>query len=71
MNDGTSPFCNSRSKEVVGANISFLGFSFQEEQIMYPSSLENEKFTVALVKGHGIMDNESVSWEITRAVKYE
>nr|GME06221.1 Zinc finger protein like [Ipomoea batatas] len=43
----------------------------EEEQIMYPSSLENEKFTVALVKGHGSMDNQSVSWEITRAVNSE
>ncbi|VFQ76934.1 unnamed protein product [Cuscuta campestris] len=47
----------------------------EEEQIMYPSSLENEKFTVALVKGHDVStgnhQQEAVSWEITRAVKYE
>ncbi|CAH9120489.1 unnamed protein product [Cuscuta epithymum] len=45
----------------------------EEEQIMYPSSLENEKFTVALVKGHDVTGNvhKTVSWEITRAAKCE
>lgn len=47
---------------------------------MYPSSLENERFMVALVnckkKGYGvsgglIQENDDVSWEITRALKFE
>ncbi|KAF8387640.1 hypothetical protein HHK36_026293 [Tetracentron sinense] len=50
----------------------------EEEQAMYPSSLENERFTVALVNcqrqcyGPGgclIQENDSVAWEITRALK--
>lgn len=40
----------------------------QEEQIMYPSSLENERFVVALVRCRG---TDAHSWEITRALKYE
>lgn len=51
----------------------------QEEQVMYPSSLENEKFMVALVnckrEGFGLMDglplDDSISYEITRAYKCE
>lgn len=48
---------------------------------MYPSSLENEKFMVAIVncknrQGYGdngglIPENDDVSWEITRALKCE
>lgn len=53
---------------------------FQEEQIMYPSSLEGERFMVALVnckRGHyessdGItQETQASSWEITRALKWE
>jgi hypothetical protein len=51
---------------------------FQDEQLMYPSSLENEKFMVALVnckpKGcvsYDLLPDDSVLWEITRAYKYE
>lgn len=51
---------------------------FQEEQLMYPSSLENEKFMVALVNckqegcvTYDLLPDNSVSWEITRAYKYE
>lgn len=53
---------------------------FQEEQIMYPSSLEGERFLVALVnckRGHyessdGItQETQAISWEITRALKWE
>lgn len=53
---------------------------FQEEQIMYPSSLEGERFMVALVnckRGHyessdGItQETQAISWEITRALKWE
>nr|XP_043608034.1 uncharacterized protein LOC122579848 [Erigeron canadensis] len=49
----------------------------EEEQIMYPSSLEHERFIVALVntkrEGFGtadglVLDDDS-SWEITRALK--
>ncbi|XP_050239803.1 uncharacterized protein LOC126688911 [Quercus robur] len=52
----------------------------EEEQVMYPSSLENERFMVALVnckkQGYGvsgglIQENDDVSWEITRALKFE
>lgn len=51
----------------------------QEEQFMYPSSLENESFVVALVnsKRQGYCDQsltretDTVSWEITRALRYE
>jgi len=45
---------------------------------MYPSSLENERFMVALVKCKrdgclidGLSPDDSVSWEITRAYKCE
>lgn len=52
--------------------------TLQDEQIMYPYSLGNERFTVALVncekQGHRSNDNlmqeiDGVSWEITRAIK--
>ncbi|XP_016511133.2 uncharacterized protein LOC107828358 isoform X2 [Nicotiana tabacum] len=49
----------------------------EEEQIMYPSSLEHETFKVALVncrkKVEGLMDqdHDTVEWEITRAMKWE
>ncbi|KAB1213496.1 hypothetical protein CJ030_MR5G003434 [Morella rubra] len=52
----------------------------EEEQVMYPSSLEKERFMVAVVnckrQGYGvgnglILDNEAVSWEISRALKCE
>ncbi|XP_058212651.1 uncharacterized protein LOC131324629 [Rhododendron vialii] len=50
----------------------------EEEQIMYPSALENERFTVALVncrrQGCGSLTEEhgdEVMWEITRALKCE
>ncbi|XP_062164906.1 uncharacterized protein LOC133871480 isoform X1 [Alnus glutinosa] len=52
----------------------------EEEQAMYPSSLENERFMVAVVNckrqsdgiGDGlILENDAVSWEITRALKCE
>lgn len=52
----------------------------EDEQVMYPSSLENERFKVALVnckrQGYGASDSltpeaDAVSWEITRALKYE
>ncbi|CAL5198981.1 unnamed protein product [Lathyrus oleraceus] len=50
----------------------------EEEQLMYPSSLENEKFMVALVNckregcvTYDLLPDNSVSWEITRAYKYE
>ncbi|KAJ9546519.1 hypothetical protein OSB04_019062 [Centaurea solstitialis] len=39
----------------------------EEEQIMYPSSLEHERFIVALVKGK--RDDDISSWEITQALK--
>ncbi|PPS16781.1 hypothetical protein GOBAR_AA03786 [Gossypium barbadense] len=52
-----------------------------DEQVMYPSSLENERFIVALVNCkrlavHGSRDSQTpeadaVSWEITRALKCE
>lgn len=54
---------------------------FEEEQVMYPSSLESERFMVALVncgrqgdevsKNPGLEDNEEVIWEITRGHKSE
>lgn len=53
-------------------------FSLQEEQVMYPSSLENERFMVAIVnckrQGSGpgdalMLETEGTSWEITRALK--
>ncbi|KAK4855093.1 hypothetical protein QYF36_003916 [Acer negundo] len=55
----------------------------EEEQIIYPSSLENERFMVALVKSCGKRqdfcglndslnrETDAYSWEITRALKYE
>ncbi|KAB2014845.1 hypothetical protein ES319_D09G255600v1 [Gossypium barbadense] len=53
----------------------------EDEQVMYPSSLENERFIVALVNCkrqavHGSRDSQTpeadaVSWEITRALKCE
>ncbi|XVE82263.1 hypothetical protein DITRI_Ditri15bG0134300 [Diplodiscus trichospermus] len=52
----------------------------EDEQVMYPSSLENERFLVALVnckrQGYGSCDSltpeaDAVSWEITRALKCE
>ncbi|CAN4106259.1 unnamed protein product [Withania somnifera] len=49
----------------------------EEEQIMYPSSLEHETFKVALVncreKVEGLVDqdHEAIEWEITRAMKCE
>ncbi|KAJ1383270.1 Nucleic acid-binding, OB-fold [Sesbania bispinosa] len=50
----------------------------EEEQLMYPSSLENERFVVALVncKRDGcvtddLLPDDSISWEITRAYKCE
>ena len=51
-------------------------FLFQEEQFMYPSSLENESFIVALVncrrQGYGqnqslTLESNGVPWEIARA----
>lgn len=51
---------------------------FQEEQLMYPSSLENETFMVALVNckpegcvTYDLLPDDSISWEITRAYKCE
>ncbi|GFQ01767.1 hypothetical protein PHJA_002320600 [Phtheirospermum japonicum] len=48
----------------------------QEEQIMYPSSLEHEKFAVAIANcrkqdcaGFLEQDHDMVDWEITRAIK--
>lgn len=49
----------------------------EEEQIMYPSSLEHETFKVALVncrkkvKGLLDQDHDIIAWEITRAMKCE
>ncbi|XP_055818405.1 uncharacterized protein LOC129887359 isoform X2 [Solanum dulcamara] len=49
----------------------------EEEQMMYPSSLEHETFKVALVncrkKVEGLMDqdHDTIAWEITRAIKCE
>ncbi|XP_012573329.1 uncharacterized protein [Cicer arietinum] len=50
----------------------------EEEQLMYPSSLENEKFMVALVNckregcvAYDLLPDDSISWEITRAYKCE
>ncbi|XP_049364288.1 uncharacterized protein LOC125829054 isoform X2 [Solanum verrucosum] len=49
----------------------------EEEQIMYPSSLEHETFKVALVscrkKVEGLVDqdHDTIAWEITRAMKCE
>ncbi|KAI4334969.1 hypothetical protein L6164_013661 [Bauhinia variegata] len=51
----------------------------EEEQVMYPSSLENEKFMVALVNckcasyesTNDFLPNDATSWEITRAYKCE
>ncbi|KDP27922.1 hypothetical protein JCGZ_19002 [Jatropha curcas] len=51
----------------------------EDEQFMYPSSLENESFIVALVNSkrldYGrqslILDPDTVPWEITRALRYE
>ncbi|KAG4932137.1 hypothetical protein JHK87_046139 [Glycine soja] len=48
----------------------------EDEQVMYPSSLENERFMVALVNCKrdgcvidGLSPDDSISWEITRACK--
>ncbi|KAL6186058.1 hypothetical protein ACLB2K_042180 [Fragaria x ananassa] len=50
----------------------------EEEQFMYPSSLHNERFKVAIVncnrEGSGpgdalVLETEGTSWEITRALK--
>lgn len=46
---------------------------------MYPSSLENERFTVALINSkregyeliEGLSSDDAVAWEITRAYKRE
>ncbi|XP_016581758.2 uncharacterized protein LOC107879169 isoform X2 [Capsicum annuum] len=48
----------------------------EEEQIMYPSSLEHETFKVALVncrkKVEGLKDHHDITaWEVTRAMKCE
>ncbi|KAK7264707.1 hypothetical protein RJT34_32317 [Clitoria ternatea] len=50
----------------------------EEEQLMYPSSLENERFLVALVnckpdscQVDGLSPDDSISWEVTRAYKCE
>ncbi|KAG5101400.1 hypothetical protein JHK84_046369 [Glycine max] len=50
----------------------------EDEQVMYPSSLENERFMVALVNCKrdgcvidGLSPDDSISWEITRACKCE
>ncbi|XP_015577535.2 uncharacterized protein LOC8289497 [Ricinus communis] len=51
----------------------------EDEQFMYPSSLENESFIVALVNSkredygsRGLaLETDTVSWEITRALRYE
>ncbi|KAG7995347.1 hypothetical protein I3843_01G104200 [Carya illinoinensis] len=53
----------------------------EEEQVMYPSSLENERFVVAVVNckrqgyaigdGCRILENDAASWEITRAFRCE
>ncbi|KAG7029015.1 hypothetical protein SDJN02_10198 [Cucurbita argyrosperma subsp. argyrosperma] len=52
----------------------------EEEQVMYPSSLENESFVVAIVNcrrqtskcGDNVYSvNDPLSWEITRALKCE
>lgn len=62
--------------------ICIIGFYYQEEQIMYPSSLEHEheRFTVVIVnckrQGYGVADsptqeNDALIWEITRALKCE
>lgn len=52
---------------------------YQEEQVMYPASLESERFKVAIVSCQSqgyevnneylISENEGLSWEITRALK--
>ncbi|XP_024197123.1 uncharacterized protein LOC112200331 [Rosa chinensis] len=50
----------------------------EEEQVMYPASLDNERFMVAIVnckrQGSGpgdalVLATEGISWEITRALK--
>ncbi|CAK9138902.1 unnamed protein product [Ilex paraguariensis] len=46
----------------------------EEEQIMYPSSLEHERFAVALVNccyARTEQELDAVTWEITRALKCE
>ncbi|KAI3469287.1 hypothetical protein Pfo_025950 [Paulownia fortunei] len=50
----------------------------EEEQIMYPSSLEHEKFIVAIANctrqdsgGFLEQDHDMVDWEVTRAIKCE
>ena len=40
---------------------------WQEEQIMYPCSLEHERFIVALVNSGSVEDDDD--WEITQALK--
>ncbi|XP_047317426.1 uncharacterized protein LOC124920892 isoform X2 [Impatiens glandulifera] len=49
----------------------------EEEQIIYPSSLESERFRVSLVNcrrpspGNNLYEeSDTLSWEITRAIKY-
>ncbi|XP_057809720.1 uncharacterized protein LOC131024227 [Salvia miltiorrhiza] len=49
----------------------------EEEQIMYPSSLEQEKFVIAIVncrrkercQGFMAQDQSTADWEVTRAIK--
>lgn len=59
-----------------------MGFDHQEEQYMYPTSIqhEHERFTVAIVncrrQSNGSADTlaqetDSMKWEISRALKYE
>ncbi|XP_011016251.1 PREDICTED: uncharacterized protein LOC105119768 [Populus euphratica] len=52
----------------------------EDEQFMYPSSLENESFIVALVncqgQGYGLSQSitqeaDAIPWEITRALRCE
>ena len=55
-----------------------MAFWHQEEQVMYPCSLENERYIVAIVncephdaifKECAAIENDVVPWEITRALK--
>ncbi|KAL8047538.1 hypothetical protein ABFX02_07G006200 [Erythranthe guttata] len=54
----------------------FCGLS-EDEQIMYPSSLEREKFTVSIVNSRDDsgsfleQDRDRADWEVTRAIKCE
>ncbi|XP_030539964.1 uncharacterized protein LOC115747807 isoform X2 [Rhodamnia argentea] len=52
----------------------------EDEQLIYPSSLENEKFIVAVVSfrrhGYGLsaslsLESDTVQWEITGALRYD